>query len=258
MNPAIITLSGHGAAIAQSLLTTFPQATIFVHQSVANRHGESQFASILDLTQSIFHSHHPLIFIAPCGVVVRAIAPMIDHKLRDPAVVVVDTGARWAISLLSGHEGGANHVALAVSNALHAEPVITTTTEADKSLIIGIGCRRGTSAASIMAAIHHALTLTQSSINHVRYVASAEIKSTEPGLLDACATLNLPIRFIAHEAIRACSRNFTHSSFVHQQVSLPAVAEPTALLAGTRTSCILKKTIIHGITISIAKENSWS
>ena len=47
-----------------------------------------------------------LVYIAPCGVVVRAIAPFLEHKTKDPAVVVVDVGGRWAVSLLSGHEGG--------------------------------------------------------------------------------------------------------------------------------------------------------
>ncbi len=47
-------------------------------------------------------------------------------------MVVVDVGARWAISLLSGHEGGANDLAVAVGNILAAEPVISTTSEALK------------------------------------------------------------------------------------------------------------------------------
>jgi cobalt-precorrin 5A hydrolase len=48
------------------------------------------------------------IFIMSTGIVVRVIAPLINNKLEDPAVVVVDDQANHAISLLSGHLGGAN------------------------------------------------------------------------------------------------------------------------------------------------------
>jgi cobalt-precorrin 5A hydrolase len=180
---------------------------------------------------------------------------MVAHKLTDPAVVVVDVGHRWAISLLSGHEGGANDLALAVSNLLDSEPVITTTSEAARTLIVGIGCQRGTPAQTLLAVIHEGLLRAGGTLDEVRYIASAKIKSDEPGLREACAALGIPLRFIAEDAIRACSRDFNQSSFVLEKVNMPAVAEPSALLAGTRTSCILKRTIIKGATIAIAREN---
>ena len=112
-----------------------------------------RFTKIADLTASLFPVCRGLVYAAPCGVVVRAIAPLIQSKFEDPAVVVLDAGGRWAVSLLSGHEGGANALAIRVANLLGAEPVITTTTEALKSVIVGIGCRRGTPAERIVAAI---------------------------------------------------------------------------------------------------------
>ena len=53
-----------------------------------------------------------LVYVVPVGVAVRAIAPLIRHKTTDPAVVAVNVGGRWAVSLLSGHEGGANQLAI--------------------------------------------------------------------------------------------------------------------------------------------------
>ena len=116
-----------------------------------------RFERIADLTREVFSQFQGLVYIAPAGVVVRAVAPCLQHKTTDPGVVVVDVGARWAVSLLGGHEGGANALAVAVANALGAEPVITTTTEAAKDLIVGVGCRRGTPAEDIVAAVHNAL-----------------------------------------------------------------------------------------------------
>ena len=40
------------------------------------------------------------------GIVVRMIAPYIEHKSKDPAVVVMDEVGHHVISLLSGHLGG--------------------------------------------------------------------------------------------------------------------------------------------------------
>jgi len=170
-------------------------------------------------------------------------------------VVVVDVGGRYAVSLLSGHEGGANALALEVANALGAEPVISTTTEAVKPLIVGIGCRRGAKAANIAGAIRQALEKVAANLADVRLLASAELKSDEAGLLQAARELGLSLRFIPADEILTTVKQFRSSSFVAEKIKLPAVAEPSALLAGRRTQLLLPKTIINGVTVAIAREN---
>jgi len=198
------------------------------------------------------------VYIDPCGVVVRAIAPLLESKLRDPAVVCVDVGARHAVSVLSGHEGGANNLAIAVANCTGAEPVISTTTEAVKDLIVGIGCRKGKSSSAICDAISAALNQLNLPLQRVRFLATADIKAQEDGLLQAAATLNIPLRIIDSALIRLSTLPFGHSEFVANHVQLPAVSEPAALLSGRRTSLILQKTAFNGITIAIAQENCIS
>jgi cobalt-precorrin 5A hydrolase len=172
--------------------------------------------------------------------------------------VAVDVGGRWAVSLLSGHEGGANDLALAVANILAAEPVISTTTEAVKNLIVGVGCRRGAAAGAIVAAIREALTLAGCELARVRLVATAEIKADEPGLREAARELGLPLRLVSAEEIRQTVRPFAHSDFVQEKVDLPAVAEPAALLAGRRTQLILPRQVLHSVTVAIARESCMS
>jgi cobalt-precorrin 5A hydrolase len=131
---AFITLSAEGAALHPALAEGLSGLRLFVHHSAGPLPGATQFERIQDLTAELFPRAAGLIFVAPCGVVIRSIAPALRHKREDPAVVVLDVRARWCVSLLSGHEGGANDLALRVANLLGAEPVITTTTEARKDV----------------------------------------------------------------------------------------------------------------------------
>jgi cobalt-precorrin 5A hydrolase len=256
---AIITLSQQGAEIAATLATQFSEANLYLHQAIQTTQPAERFSRVVELTAQIFNDYQGLVYIMPTGVVVRALAFQVRHKLHDPAVVVVDVGGRWAISLLSGHEGGANDLAMQVANIIGVEPIITTTTEAVRRLIIGVGCRRGMSAERIITAIQQALSMIKRSLEEVRLLATAEPKQDEVGLLEASAQLQRPLRVIRSQEIRTSYRNFQVSQFVQAQVNLPAVAEPAALLAGRNTQLILNKQTFNGITVAIAEENCmWS
>ena len=67
-----------------------------------------------------------LVFIGALGICVRTIAPLIQDKHTDPAVVCIDTTGRHVISVLSGHVGGANDLTKRLAAALGVVPVITT------------------------------------------------------------------------------------------------------------------------------------
>ena len=66
------------------------------------------------------------VFIGAMGICVRTIAPYIKDKHEDPAVVCVDSLGMNAISVLSGHIGGANNLAHEVAAVIGAREVITT------------------------------------------------------------------------------------------------------------------------------------
>lgn len=259
MKIAVISLSNEGAVVARRLAKELPGAKVFLHESVRKASRTTRFRSIVALTYEIFDQYDGMVYATPCGVAVRVLAPNLRHKTTDPAVVVVDVGGRYAVSLLSGHEGGANELAVRVANILGAEPIITTTTEALKTVIVGIGCRRGTPAAKIVRAVRRALKEAKVELSQVRLLASADIKADEPGLKAAAQMLGVPLRFIPSEDIRSTPRAFERSEFVAKKVNLPAVAEPCALLAGRRTQLLLPKRALNGVTVALARESClWS
>ena len=66
------------------------------------------------------------VFIGAMGICVRTIAPYVEDKHEDPAVVCVDSLGTNAISVLSGHIGGANNLARDIAAMIGAREVITT------------------------------------------------------------------------------------------------------------------------------------
>ena len=73
-----------------------------------------------------WQKYDAFVFIGAMGICVRTIAPYIKDKHEDPAVVCVDSLGQNAISVLSGHIGGANDLAREVAAAIGAREVITT------------------------------------------------------------------------------------------------------------------------------------
>lgn len=73
-----------------------------------------------------------IVFVGSTGMAVRAIAPWVRDKKSDPAVLCVDEGGNFVISLLSGHLGGANRLTKVLAEALLAMPVITTATDVEE------------------------------------------------------------------------------------------------------------------------------
>lgn len=76
-----------------------------------------------------FKDSAAMIFIGATGIAVRAIAPLIESKFTDPAVLVIDDQGRFVISLLSGHVGGGNALAVELAKAIGATPVVTTASD---------------------------------------------------------------------------------------------------------------------------------
>ena len=109
MHIAIVIITEEGRNIAIPLLQEL-HADLLRRKEVAAR----------------WHDFDAFVFIGAMGICVRTIAPLIADKHTDPAVVCVDSLGHHAVSVLSGHIGGANDLTERVASALGATPVITT------------------------------------------------------------------------------------------------------------------------------------
>jgi cobalamin biosynthesis protein CbiG len=205
--------------------------------------------------EKVFDRYEGLIFIMALGIVIRVIAPLIKSKYTDPAVVVVDENRRFAISALSGHEGGANRLASQVATLLCAESVITTASETNKRLIVGVGCRKGTSQEEVLEAIDQALEKGECSRDDIRCVATIDLKGDELGLREACIHLGLPLKIVPIDQIKSFSGPYQRSSFVKEKIGVEGVSEPCALLAGRRTKLIVPKLKQGRVCVAIARED---
>lgn len=97
-------------------------------KAAADRSGRPLSAA--EWTEKYFQEASCLIFIGACGIAVRSIAPLVQNKCIDPAVLVMDECGRYVIPILSGHLGGANRDAERIARLLHLQPVLTTGTDA--------------------------------------------------------------------------------------------------------------------------------
>lgn len=84
---------------------------------------------LAEWTEQRFRKGTTLVFIGAAGIAVRAVAPFVQSKDTDPAVICIDESGKHIIPLLSGHLGGANKSAQELARLCGGEAVLTTATD---------------------------------------------------------------------------------------------------------------------------------
>jgi cobalt-precorrin 5A hydrolase len=260
MRIAVIAFSGDGALLAKQL-SGLSELGHEVKGYIAQRHAEGTsllpFASVYSLAARLFETVEALVFISACGIAVRAVAPLIKNKLTDPAVVACGETGRFAVSLLSGHAGGANELTRQIASLIGAIPVITTASdshsglEQTRNLVLGIGCRRGFPAETIERIVTILLWDQKIPLSRIIGAATIDVKRDEEGLIGFAKAHKIPMYFYTSGELEQVQGEFSSSERVLRVVGVDNVCERAAVLCGARGKLILRKTTRDGVSIAV-------
>lgn len=319
MKLAFLAFTEKGFALAGSLAQTLGGSVM--------RCGKPD--SLSDWTKKHFANDDGLVFVGAVGIAVRAIAPYIEKKWKDPAVVAVDECAQFAVPLLSGHLGGANRLARAVSEVCGAQAVITTATDvngvfavdewarcqglsvidpqhiklvsgkllaggnvkmhcpylvsgecptgieiaeslpadvavsvqeeeavlslAPKTVVLGVGCRKGTPQSTIESVLERFLQENRLYLESICAVASIDLKKEETGLIAFCNSHGWEFQTCTAEELRQVAGEFTPSAFVSQITGVDNVCERSAVFV-SGGDLFVKKFAADGVTMAAAEK----
>ena len=118
---------------------------------------------------------------------------------------------------------------------------------------VGLGCRRGKSAAELEAFVRENLTRCGVSIYELKALASVDLKKNEPGLVALAGKLGVPFLTYSAEELKEVPGDFTASAFVRETTGVDSVCERAAVLSSGGTLAV-KKVAEHGMTFALAKQ----
>lgn len=185
-----------------------------------------------------FQAGQRLLLIMATGIAVRTLAPVLEDKYRDPAVLVLDEHGQFVVPLLSGHEGGANQWAAQLATLLQAQCVITSARRYTQPLwVAGMGCARGCPQTVLAELLEQTLARHGLQLQQLSALASIDVKQDEVGLLELAEQLALPLHCYSAQQLNQYSGRLTqHSAIVLREVGCPGVAEAAALAAAEQLS----------------------
>jgi cobalt-precorrin 5A hydrolase len=127
--------------------------------------------------------------------------------------------------------------------------------EVNKSLVVGIGCRKGVSEEQVDKAVRRALmALGVNDFVRIRELATVDLKVNEPALLAFCQRHGIPLRGVAKQQIESRTWEGQPSEWVRQSLGLDGVCEPCALIVSVRGRLAVPKTTLDGVAVAIAAD----
>jgi cobalt-precorrin 5A hydrolase/precorrin-3B C17-methyltransferase len=121
---AILVLGPSGAALGRKARDLLPGARLHGPRHHTGEWDES-YDRVMPHIAALFAAGTPIIGLCASGILIRALAPLLDDKQAEPPVVALAEDGSVAVPLLGGHHG-ANALARALADALGCQAAITT------------------------------------------------------------------------------------------------------------------------------------
>ena len=134
MKVAIVSVSDKGKKLAVTIKEKMDNDSTIIRADVFHK-------NVKKCLKIAFYEYDAIIAVMACGILIRSIAPYIESKTSDPAVLNIDDNGNFVISTLSGHLGGANSLTNKIAALIGATPVITTSSDINNRLGIDVLAR---------------------------------------------------------------------------------------------------------------------
>lgn len=131
------------------------------------------------------------------------------------------------------------------------KPFETTLFLPPKNIVVGIGCKRGTSCEKIEAHIKACFESAKISEERLCAAATIDIKSDEEGLLEFCRMWKIRLLTYSAEELMNVNGNFESSDFVLKTTGTDNVCERSVVRSGAKL--ILPKTAKNGVTAALGE-----
>ena len=120
-----------------------------------------------------------------------------------------------------------------------------------KDIIIGAGCKKGTSAEKFELFLLSQLAENKLDIRRVKALCTIDIKREENAILTFCHNHNIPPQFYSAAELMAVKGQFTSSEFVLKTTGADNICERSAMVMGK--SLLVKKQAMNGMTFAAAE-----
>jgi precorrin-4 C11-methyltransferase len=122
-----------------------------------------------------------------------------------------------------------------------------------KSLVVGVGCRRGTEVTEIDAALNRVFTEHNLSLLAVRNLATAELKKDEEGLNELVKLYHWPAVYYSISDLQTPVEVVSPSDKVMKHLGVESVCEKAAVISAGAEELIVPKQILGKVTVAVAR-----
>lgn len=130
-----------------------------------------------------------------------------------------------------------------------------------RSVILGVGCRKGKALSELWEEVSGILEISGISSKSICKIASIDLKADEEGLLQLSDKLQVPFETFSAETLRCVPGEYTSSAFVKNVTGVDNVCERAAMASLTpeeqiTSHFLLRKTVKNGVTAALL-EKKW-